>query len=103
GVGALLVTIDALFFNRVFRKPLQSLIWLVGAVVAYLTFSELFTAKFNDTPVGTVTTGLPYPFLNNLEFAQRLEFYATNVGVALVLLGVFTALAWALRAMFKWS
>ncbi|MEO0359428.1 MAG: hypothetical protein AAF386_14320 [Pseudomonadota bacterium] len=102
GAGAALMWIDAFFINRVFRKPVAALVWLMGIVVGFLTFSELFTARFNDVPVGSVTSGLPYRFLNNLDFGGRLEFYATNVVVALVVLVVFTILAWLMRRLFGW-
>ncbi|MEO0357644.1 MAG: hypothetical protein AAF386_05010 [Pseudomonadota bacterium] len=99
GLGAVLMWLDALFLNRVFRRIGLGLVWLLGTIVVYLTWSEQFIGRFNDVPVGTVTSGLPYPFLNDLEFPQRMEFYVTNVIVALVVFTIFCAFAFVLRRM----
>ena len=100
GLGAVLLWIDALFINRVFRKPVKALAILLGTVITYIAWIELYVQRFNDDPVGSVTTGLPYPFLNNLEFAGRSEFYITNIVVAVVLLAVFLAVAFVIRRVF---
>ncbi len=60
-------------------------------------WTELVVGTFNTTPAGSVTSGLPYRFLNNLEFADRAVFYAQNVLVAVVMVFVFTGIAWGLR------
>ncbi|WP_127655699.1 hypothetical protein [Alexandriicola marinus] len=93
-LGPALQWIDALFIHRGFRRPLASAGWLIGGVAAYFAWIEFAVAPLNDTPAGSVTSGLPYRFLNNLEPAGRIEFYATNVGFALVVLALFTAMAW---------
>ena len=92
--GPALQWIEALFVSRAFRRPLASLAWLVGFVVAYLTWAEQFVQRFNETPVGSVTTGLPYPFLNNLEWSARLNFYGVNLATGVGLLAVFFVLGW---------
>lgn len=98
-LGPVLMWIDALFFNRVFTALKKAVLWMVGIIVGYLAWTELFVQTFNDSPVGKVTTGLPYPFLNNLEFADRAVFYGTNIVVAVALLAVFAALAWIIRRL----
>lgn len=100
GLGPLLMWIDAIFINRVFRRIWSGALVLIGIVLAYVAWAELFVQRFNDSPVGSVTTGLPYPFLNNLEFAGRSVFYGTNVVVALILLFAFGAVAWVVRRLF---
>ncbi len=100
GLGPLLMWIDAIFINRVFRRIWSGALVLIGIVLAYVACAELFVQRFNDSPVGSVTTGLPYPFLNNLEFAGRSVFYGTNVVVALILLFAFGAVAWVVRRLF---
>jgi len=89
-VGPLLMWIDAFFLHRGWRKVLPSVAWLIGIVALFLTWGETVVQWMNDTPIGSVTTGLPYPFLNNLEFPDRLAFYGTNIATALVLLAIFT-------------
>lgn len=88
-LGPLLQICDALFIARVFRKPLRAVPPLVGLVLAYIIWAEGFVGPQNDAPLGTVTSGLPYPFLNSLELADRLGFYGTNIVVALVVLFSF--------------
>ena len=100
GLGPLLQWIDALFIHRSFRRPWVSLLALFAVIGAYICWIELVVAPLNATPRGTVTTGLPYPFLNNLPLADRALFYVTNIAVAVVLLGIFCALAWAIRRRF---
>ncbi len=99
GIGPLLMWIDAVFINRVFRRLLGAALWLVGIVAAYVLWTETLVQRFNAAPEGTVTSGLPYRFLNNLELADRAVFYATNIGVALILLLAFGAVAWLVRRL----
>lgn len=96
-LGPALQWIDAVFIHRGFRRPLASASWLFGGVGAYFAWIELAVAPLSATPIGTVTSGLPYRFLNDLEPAERAAFYGTNVGVALAVLALFTALAWVIR------
>ena len=99
GLGPVLQWIEALFLTRAFRRPVASTAILVAWVAGYLTWAELFVQRFNTTPIGSVTSGVPYPFLNSMEFPARLEFYGVNLGMALVLLVVFFALGWVVRRL----
>lgn len=95
--GPLLQWIDALFIHRSFRRFWAALAWLFGVITAYILWAELVLQTMNSTPRGTVTTGLPYPFLNSLPFEARTIFYATNFGMAVVVLLGFTGAAWLIR------
>ena len=97
GLGPALQIIDALFVHRSFRRLLAGAAWLLGVIGAYVAWAELVVQPMNDSPVGEVTSGLPYPFLNSLELSGRLVFYGSNVVIALVLLGLFAALSLAVR------
>ncbi len=99
-LGPVLMWIDAIVINRPFRRFLPAAGVLLSIVVLYLSWAELAVAPLNSSPVGSVTNGLPYPFLNNLELAGRMEFYAVNVVTAVVLLGVFFAFGWVMRRAF---
>ncbi|MEM0948345.1 MAG: hypothetical protein AAGK37_13120 [Pseudomonadota bacterium] len=101
GLGPLLQWIDALFIRGGFRRPLRAVPWLLGLTLLYVTWAEAFVGRFNDTPVGLVTDGLPYPFLNSMEFAERLMFYATTGATGLGFLALFSAVAWALRRFLQ--
>lgn len=85
-LGPLLQIIDALLIAKVFRKPLRAIPPLVGLVLAYVIWTEGFVGPQNNEPVGAVTSGLPYPFLNSLELTERLSFYSTNIAFAIVVL-----------------
>ncbi len=91
-VGPTLQVFDALFIARVFRRPLRAVPPLVGLIAAYLIWAEGFVAPQNAAPLGTVTSGLPYPFLNSMEWMERLAFYGTNIVMAVLLLFGFAIL-----------
>ena len=63
-------------------------------VPLYVLWSEAFVQSFNDAPVGSVTSGLPYPFLNSMEWPERAEFYLLYGGIALAILTVLSGFAW---------
>lgn len=100
-LGPVLQWIDALFLHRTFRAFRQSALLLVGITAAYLIWAELVVQPLNVTPTGSVTSGLPYPFLNNLELPDRLTFYAGNVAASLAFLSVFFALGWGVKRFGK--
>lgn len=77
-LGPLLIIFDALFINRSFLQIKKGTITIVGICLLYVLWSEAITAPLNATPEGSVTSGLPYPFLNNMVFSERLSFYATT-------------------------
>ncbi|WP_299727837.1 hypothetical protein [uncultured Tateyamaria sp.] len=89
GLGPALQIIDALFIGAVFRRVWRAIFPLMAIIGAYVAWAELFVQRFNERPVGSVTSGLPYPFLNNLELPERAMFYVVNAGTALGLLVVF--------------
>ena len=91
--GPVLQWIDALFILRAFRGGhLRALTALIGLVVVYALWAELFVGPLNDKPSGSVTSGLPYPFLNNMEFQARLIFYGVNAAVVAVLYAAFVGI-----------
>jgi hypothetical protein len=77
-LGPLLIIFDALFFNKSFSQIKKGALTIVGICLFYVVWTEALTAPFNATPVGSVTKGFPYPFLNNMTFSERLGFYATT-------------------------
>ncbi|EBA13938.1 hypothetical protein RCCS2_08614 [Roseobacter sp. CCS2] len=99
-LGPALIVIDALFIHRSFIRVWAAAAWLVGVIGTYIALAELVWQPLNNTPSGTVTSGFPYDFLNNLEFADRAVFYSINFGTALVLLVVYAAIAWGIRRRF---
>ncbi|KIC49724.1 hypothetical protein [Tateyamaria sp. ANG-S1] len=88
-LGPALQIIDALFIGKVFRRVWRAALPLIAIIAAYVAWAELFVQRFNTKPVGDVTSGLPYPFLNSMEWADRAMFYGINGATALGLLAVF--------------
>ncbi|GGE53006.1 androgen-induced gene 1 family protein [Actibacterium pelagium] len=95
--GPFLQIFDALFIARVYRRPLRAVPQLMAIIMAYVAWGELVIQNLNDSPAGSVTSGLAYPFLNSMTFPERGVFYASNAGIALVILAGFAALSWVLR------
>lgn len=100
GLGPALQIIDTLFVHRSYRKLRVSLMWLFGVIGAYVAWAELVVGPMNASPTGTVTSGLPYPFLNNLDLSGRAVFYGSNFVIAVILLLVFAGIAWVIRRTF---
>ena len=101
GLGPLLQLIDALFIHRSFRRLGFAIAWLIGVIGAYALWVEFLVAPNTDAPVGAVTSGLPYPFLNNLEGSERAVFYGANLVMALALLAIFAGISWIIRRQFQ--
>lgn len=90
GLGPAIQIYDALFLLGAFR-PIRRIALVVTALpIAYLSWVEFVIRPMNDRPIGSVTEGLPYLFLNNLDVAGRAQFYATTTVTMLVLM----LLAW---------
>lgn len=103
GLGPALQIIDALFIGRVFARTWRAAIPLVSLVACYVAWSELVVQKFSGSSPGTVTSGLPYPFLNSMEWAERSGFYGLNIAVALGLLVVFGVVGFVLRHKARYA
>jgi hypothetical protein len=99
-VGPVLMWIDALFINRVFQKVKKTILWLTATITTYIVWIEFVVRPLNDSPVGKVTNGLPYPFLNDLFLFDRLSFYVVNFIVAMMFLALFTIIAQVFRRVF---
>ncbi|SFP90047.1 hypothetical protein [Tranquillimonas alkanivorans] len=102
-VGPVLQWIDALVLFGAFRKPWRTLGWLVTLILAYVGWIELAVQPRLDWPQGSVTSGLPYPFLNDMAFDARLGFYAATGLSGLVLLAAGTGATWARRRVLQVS
>ncbi|MEM9716419.1 MAG: hypothetical protein AAF826_07870 [Pseudomonadota bacterium] len=93
----ILMWIDAFFLFGAWRKIWSGLLWLVAVIIAYCSVLELWVQPRNDFPAGSVTNGLTYPFLNDMELIERIMFYGTTAISAFIFAAVTIALAWALR------
>lgn len=101
GVGPALQIVDAMFVARVYRRVWRAILPLLVIIATYVVWAELFVQRFNTKPLGSVTSGLPYPFLNSMEFSERAVFYAANAGTAMALLLVFGVIGAVLYRVLK--
>lgn len=97
--GPVLQGVNAVVLIRVFDRPVAAIPWMAAVFVAYVAWIELLVQPFNDVPVGSITTGLPYPFLNNMELGARAVFYGTTAMTLLVLLAVGAGLGWLIARL----
>ena len=78
-LGPALIILDALLLNNSFTQVKKGVMTILAICLFYILWSEAVTGPLNDTPEGAVTSGLPYPFLNNMSFSERVSFYATTI------------------------
>ena len=97
GLGPALQWGDKLFIHRRVRSFRRALGLLIAVVTAYILWVEALVRPLNDSPSGQVTSGLPYPFLNDLDVAGRAMFYGQTVLSAVLVLLVVFGLAHAVR------
>ena len=98
-IGPAIILIEALFISRAFDQMLWGMSVTVALCVAFVVWTEGFVGPFNDTPVGSVTSGLTYPFLNDMDMGGRMNFYATTIATALVFYLICWAVAWGMRKL----
>ena len=89
-VGPALIVLDALLLNNSFTQVKKGVLTILAICLLYIFWSEVITGPLNETPEGSVTNGLPYPFLNNMSFSERVSFYATTTITFLI----FYAFGW---------
>jgi len=92
-----LMMIDAFLILGVFRRVLRTFFAMLTIFIAYIVWIEVWVGPRNSLPVGDVTTGLPYPFLNDMAQPDRMVFYATTIGTAIVFLGI----GWGISFIIK--
>ena len=97
GIGAALQWLDAFLIYGAFRRPWRAVLPFLVLVAAYVAWAELYVGPMNEFPVGRVTEGLPYPFLNHMEFPERAGFYGQTAAMGLGLLAALSLVALALR------
>ena len=92
-VGPFLMWIDAFFILGAFRRVQGTCFWAILIGLLYPIWIEVFVRPMNTLPAGTITNGLPYPFLNDLELGGRMIFYSISAGVNCIFIAVGVGLA----------
>ncbi len=95
--GPVLMWIDLFTLKHGFRRVLPVVVWLGAVVLAYVAWAELLVQPFNTAPVGEVSAGLPYPFLNDMPLPARALFYLSIFGTGVLFALGFYALGWVVR------
>ena len=62
-----------------FQKIKKVLFFIAVFSVSYPTWMEIILRPINSIPIGTVTNGLPYPFLNDMLIIDRIIFYTVSI------------------------
>lgn len=100
-LGPVLQIFDAAFVARVFRRVWRAILPLTAVIAAYVAWAELFVQRYNNKPMGSVTSGLPYRFLNSMDWSGRMDFYLMNGAAALFVLAVFGLLGAVINRMSR--
>ena len=87
-VGPCLLVIDGVWLARAFRQIWRGIATTMGICIIYMIWIEGAVRPLNTLPQGSVTSGLPYPFLNDMAFDARLKFYASTMLTALIFYGI---------------
>ncbi|MFQ5437913.1 MAG: hypothetical protein ACE5DK_03675 [Paracoccaceae bacterium] len=83
-----LMWIDAFFILGVFDAIWKTLLTMLAIFLGYIAWIEILVRPLNDAPVGSATSGLPYPFLNDMAMGDRAGFYATTIASAVIFQGI---------------
>ncbi|WP_108259674.1 androgen-induced gene 1 family protein [Mangrovicoccus ximenensis] len=88
-VGPLLMWVDLFRLKRGFRRMAPVAGGLLAMVLLYTGWAEMLVGPLNAEPAGSVTSGLPYPFLNDMAPGARAGFYGATFAGGVVLIPVF--------------
>lgn len=83
-LGPLLVCIDSIWFNRAFKGFIRGCSVTIILCLIYIIWIETLVRPLNDFPIGDVTNGLPYPFLNDMDGYGRISFYLTTTMTGII-------------------
>ena len=72
--GPALLFFDALILKKAFSNFYRILPFAFFINFGYFGGLEIFVQPNSDFPVGNITAGLPYPFMNDMPFELRLIF-----------------------------
>jgi hypothetical protein len=78
-LGPMLLWIDAFFILGSFSNLKRILFLILIFSITYPLWMEVILQPINTIPSGTVTNGLPYPFLNDMEVFERFVFYLISI------------------------
>ncbi|NOX41736.1 MAG: hypothetical protein GXP05_14905 [Alphaproteobacteria bacterium] len=100
GGTQILMMFDAFFILGAFRRVWATLATSLVIFFSYIAWTEFVVQPMNNLPLGSATSGFPYPFLNDMAQGQRLGFYVTTIASAILFLGIGVAIARALDKIY---
>ena len=89
-IGPLLLSIEGFFYSRAFKKFLNIAKYAALINFGYFAWIEFIIAPLNKFPVGKITKGLPYPFMNDMNSIERLIFATSCFIFGLLFIWLFT-------------
>ena len=72
--GPALLFFDAFILRKAFSDFYRITTFAFFINFGYFGWLEFFVQPNSDFPVGKITAGLPYPFMNDMPFEHRLIF-----------------------------
>ena len=72
--GPTLLFLDAFIFKKAFSNFKKIIPYAFVINFGYFAWLEILVAPNSDFPVGKITSGLPYPFMNDMLLEHRLIF-----------------------------
>ena len=91
----ILMMIDAFFILGAFRRLTATFAAMMVIFLGYIAWIELLVGPLNSFPEGSATSGLPYPFLNDMATGPRMIFYGSTIVTAIV----FMLIGWGVARL----
>ncbi len=89
-LGPLLLSIEGFFYSRAFKNFLNIAKYAALVNFGYFAWIEFIIAPLNNFPLGKITKGLPYPFMNDMNSTERLIFAIACFIFGLLFIWLFT-------------
>ena len=83
-VGPAILWVDAVFIRRSLDNLFRMIKFNLNICIIYCVWIELIVKPLNSEPVGIITDGLPYPFLNDMNVFERIIFYIVSMAIGIL-------------------
>lgn len=83
-VGPIILWIDVVFIRKALKNIKRMVIFNLSICIFYCIWIEFVIRPLNVEPIGAVTNGLPYPFLNDMSISTRVLFYFFSIVIGIL-------------------